>query len=109
MDGGVVGGEDRIMPACFQLFKKESDVPARFCDVDDEMCKAFGIEPDVKMYLYGWYDSIGFLIAVGHELGGESLREKIKEYDYGEGRLTKALAWLEENYSSSAWYERKGF
>jgi hypothetical protein len=95
------------MPVCFQLFKKGSDVPSRFCDIDEEICREFGWTVDEKLYAHGWYDSIGFQIATGKDLGGEELRNRLKEYYDENDELLRILSFLEEHYTSTAWYERK--
>lgn len=87
------------MPNCFTLRKKEVEELSRFNDIDDEMRLHFGAEPDETNYYRGWYDSIGFAIAMGRKLGSQELRDVFK----GIPELLEVIDWLEEHYTSDAW------
>jgi hypothetical protein len=101
------------MPACFQLIDKETGQPAIFQEIDDKMRESFGAPPDDKNYMNGWYDSIGFRLAIGKDWN--AIREEFEsEYrnDINSGvksvypRLISITNWLEDHYSSNAWYTR---
>jgi len=99
------------MPQCFQLFKKGSTEPENLNKVDEELCKLTGDEIDPKYYCRNWFDLIGWNIAVnGLQLGSKELRDKIGQIDTDNGNKmlsTKILPYLEDNYSSVSFYERK--
>jgi hypothetical protein len=86
------------MPNCFTLTRKGAASAARFCDIDDELRTHFGEPPDAEHYLYGWYDSIGLALALGHDWNKQ--RELFAESP----NLLKVIAYLEEHYTSDAWY-----
>lgn len=112
------------MPNCFQLFKRwdtldAADLPAvpvTLAKVDEELCSMLGVAVHPKRYVAGWFDSIGFLIAMGKgKLGTESLRvavhlwyfpidyppldTAIEEYEIAK----RILSHLEQHYTSDAW------
>ena len=90
------------MPNCFQLFKKGQTNVVTLSSVDEELCRMLGKEIDPEYYVAQWVDTIGFMIAMGNELGSEALRNKFT----GE-ILLKCLTYLEENYTSTAFYQHK--
>lgn len=98
------------MPQCFQLCRKGETTPQSFSEIDRIMCEHFGVEVHPKYYLADWYNVIGFVIACGKgELGSQELRDFIvgwapldSEYS---AELLKVLDYLEEHYTSNAWYE----
>lgn len=97
------------MPNFFQLSKKTSAefIPVAFQDIDVELCELLKIPVDKVKYCYGWYDAIGFRIATGKTMG--EIKAEFIEYaneDKGEGYyeiMLKIIAYLDENYTSSAW------
>jgi hypothetical protein len=98
------------MPACFSLRKKDVKELSRFADIDDEMCAAFGIPSDEKKYYMGWYDYIGFKLAVGQSFADiiRQLESDVAEYpeeQFSKDMLAIAL-WLDKYYTSDAWYDR---
>ena len=98
------------MPACFQLIDKETKSPTVLQKIDDEMREHFGVAPDPKDWLAGWYDSIGLRMACGKSYG--QIREEFQGYlrtdDSGERRyyqdLLDVLDYLEERYETSSFY-----
>ena len=84
------------MPACFQLFPKGSNEPARFSDIDNAMREHFGAEPDDKHYYESWYDIEGFSCALG--LTWENMKERKPE-------RAAIIDYLSERYVCSAWAE----
>jgi hypothetical protein len=106
------------MPVTFSLYPRGASVPASLNEVDRLMCEHFGVEPDSKRYLCGWFDSIGFYLALGRTF--ETIRtdyearlekSKIKpelpnDVDFYSSTLA-ILEWLEANYSPTSGHEMK--
>ena len=89
------------MPACFTLCRKGSKEPVQFTTIDEELCAALGKTCDsVKWYL-GWYDIIGFKLAIGKTW--EQIIADLEEYDDKE--LLAVTRWLMEHFDSDAWYQ----
>jgi len=86
------------MPNCFTLRRKGATENSKFSAIDDELRAEFGEPSDAEHYLYGWYDSIGLALALGH--GWEKQREIFRESP----NLLKVITYLEEHYTSDAWY-----
>jgi hypothetical protein len=100
------------MPVCFQLFSKETNQPEKLSLVDDRLCAFLGVTPHEHNYVHGWYDSIGFRLAIGKTFPQirEEFNEKISyeaEYKSVYQNLIRCLDWLEENYSTNSWWEPK--
>lgn len=94
------------MPSCFQLTKKGETEPSKLCKVDEEICAFLGEPVHEKYWSHSWPNAIGFTIAaLGVHLGTEKLRQIIAEYE--DPKLLEILKFLEDNYSSRAWYEVK--
>lgn len=53
------------MPNCFQLTPKGATEPATLAAVDEGICALFGVPVHPVKYIFGWYDSIGFALAMG--------------------------------------------
>ena len=104
------------MPACFQLWKKGENSPSSFQDIDVEICNLFGEEVDPIKYILGWYDAIGFRIAMGKSF--EEIRQeyienirKVGDFDIRNNiwyycQLLQIVNFLEKNYSPNAWFSR---
>lgn len=98
------------MPNCFTLTRKGESKPANLQEIDDEMRQAFGEEPDADRWLWGWYDTIGYGLALG--LDWAQLRKQFAE-DPDESERTNMLRrrrlaviyWLETRYIPNAWAE----
>ena len=95
------------MPNCFQLFRKGSNEPASLQKVDEEICAHLQIPCDPKLWAHGWYNIIGFSIAMGCHLGSQELRDKVARVTDNDPDVVKILTFLECCYSSDAWVERK--
>ena len=104
------------MPNCFALYLKGSNQPEVLQRIDEELCKHFGADVHPKYWLEGWYNCIGFLIAMhGDALDSPALRERVIKWyedyhdaDEREQRLTNQLAildYLKDRYTSQAWVE----
>lgn len=90
------------MPACFQLYKKGSSEPEKFTVIDEEICAMLDVPCDPVKWIYGWYDIIGFKLAIGKTF--EQIVTDLEEYNDVE--LLKITRWLMEHYTSNAWYTR---
>ena len=99
------------MPACFTLTRKGESKPASLQAIDDEMRIEFGEEPDKKRWLWGWYNVVGFGLAMGRDW--TQLREQFAE-DSAEDEesvefccsMLRVIDWLEANFTANAWAER---
>ena len=99
-----------MMPNCFTLTRKGESKPASLQAIDDEMRVAFGEEPDEVRWLWGWYDTIGYGLALGRDW--TQLREQFAE-DPPESKRTNTfrrrmlavIDWLETHYVFNAWAE----
>ena len=90
------------MPACFQLFAKGSDEPARFSVIDDAMRLHFGADPDPAHYYRFWYDIEGFGLAIGKTFAD---MRKADEGSPPEESRRAIIDWLDEHYTSDCWTE----
>lgn len=88
------------MPNCFMLLDKTTGEPVSLQKVDDMMREAFGEPPNEKEWLYRWYDTVGFALAMGR-----SWDETRKHFE-GCENLQRAIDWLEMNFGADAWAER---
>ena len=99
------------MANCFTLTPKGESKPASLQAIDDLMRIEFGEEPDADRWLWGWYDTIGFGLALGRDW--TQLREQYAE-DPAESERTNTfhrqmltvIDWLDEHYTPDAWAER---
>ena len=99
------------MAHCFTLTRKGESKPASLQGIDDEMRIEFGEEPDKKRWLWGWYNVVGFGLAMGRDW--TQLREQFAE-DSAEDEesvefccsMLRVIDWLEANYVPNAWAER---
>ncbi len=92
------------MPNCFTLTRKsDPDAgPVTFAQIDEELCKHLGVECHPKQYYLGWYDGIGYALAIGKNW--DQIRETLREYNYDEEAF-KIVDFLEENFVANAWAE----
>ena len=99
------------MPACFQLFPKESDKASLLQDIDNDLRKAFGAESDPENYYKNWFDIIGFRLAIGLTFDqiliefAKDVTQPLKSYDNHTIELIRITNWLAEHYSPQAWRE----
>ena len=98
------------MAHCFTLTLKGESKPASLPEIDDLMRIEFGEEPDEVQWLWGWYDTIGYGLALGRDW--TQLREQFAE-DPDESERTNLsrrrrlamIDWLETHYVFNAWAE----
>lgn len=100
------------MPAYFQLISKTTQKPVPFAEIDDELCKAMGVEPHDTDFLRSWYDIIGLRLALGRsfeEIQAEFEERKASAADNDNSEfwtdMNKILQYIRENYDSTAWYQ----
>ena len=88
------------MPNCFSLTRKSDPEsgPVPLATIDEEMCVFFNVLPHPRMYYLGWYDMIGFRLAVGH-----TFEEIISD---SSERLKVVAQWLQDNFIPNAWAQR---
>lgn len=98
------------MAAYFQLRRKgEPDSePIDLNALDEQICARYGEKPDAVRYYYGWYDSIGFRLALGDSW--DAIRASLQpdekdneEYRAVLERLREIATWLEEQFEVKAW------
>jgi hypothetical protein len=94
-----------VMPNCFQLFKKGSSQAEVLARVDDAICDHMQLPVHATNYCLGWFDVIGFGIAVGKPLGSPELRAFVANMPQESARLLQILDFLEANYTSNAFVE----
>lgn len=106
------------MPICFQLFDKNTNEAVSLSKLDDILCtEVLKVQPDPKLYggghvkgAFNWFDTIGFMIASGKELGSQELRDHYLASDMwaDEAPLIRSiLDYLEEHYTSNSFYATK--
>lgn len=109
----LVAQYDLLMPSCFQLFSKDNPTDAvSLSKVDEEICSLLNIPVHNRFYGNGevnWFDTIGYMIATSNDLqlGVPELRDKMKDWELDK-RFFQALDYLEENYTSTSFYQTKG-
>jgi hypothetical protein len=69
---------------------------ASFIEVDERMCKHFGVEPDPDLWFRNWENALGLGLAAG---GFENIR---KNYLLDDAEL-EVLDWLEANFTVFNW------
>ena len=94
------------MAAYIQLLSRETGLAESFSDIDEKMCKDFGVEVHARCYFMNWYDMICFRLALGQTY--EEIRKQwlevneACEYD----RELEILDWLEKRYEPKSWFGR---
>lgn len=100
------------MPNCFQLIRKSDEEagPVKLQTIDNEMREHFKQPPSEDKWLAGWYDSIGFRLALGRSLA--DIRADFVNYAVQGGTdqqcyedLIKIVDWLDENFTTNAFVQ----
>lgn len=92
------------MPNCFQLISKSTGLATKFVEIDRDICQHLNVPCDPVHWYMGWYDTIGWLIAVtGLSLGTPEIRARVTNMPQESETLLKVLDYLEEHYTSDAW------
>lgn len=82
------------MAACFSLTKIGETEPAVLQEVDNDMARFFGVEPDPVKWYRNWYNEVGFRLALGWSL--DKITQEYPEW-------VSVCDWLQANYTSDAW------
>ncbi len=93
------------MPNCFHLVRKsDPDAgPVNLAQIDEEICEAVGeLVDEHRRWCRGWYNMIGLYLATGKSF--DEIEEILKD-EGDECSLIPVVAFLRENYTSSAWAE----
>jgi len=100
------------MPVCFQLTRIGEIEPAYLTDVDAELCQQFEIPFSEHTYAYGWYDDIGFKLALGKSW--DELADQYQKYSYTTSQyqehelmMLRMVHYLRQHYVVDAWREHK--
>lgn len=86
------------MPNCFQLISKATNEPAKFAEIDNELCAAFGVEPDAVKFYAGWYDIVGLAAACGKSF--DDMREIFESPE-----ILRVIDYLDARYTTTSWYQ----
>lgn len=106
------------MPVCFDLTPRADPGhgPMMLQDIDKVLCDALGQPCHPKYWLVGWYDYIGFRLAVGStfdKLIAEFQDYLVKDAKSGDESFKKTALllacaiYLRDNFISNAWREAK--
>lgn len=90
------------MPNCFSLTRKGETDATPLTQVDEELCKHLNAPCDPKFWVDGWYNMIGFRLAIGVPLDDEKMTKACED---GGGHLPAILEYLRTNFTSDCWYE----
>lgn len=87
--------------------------PMSLADIDNGIRQFLGLGHDAERYAFGWYDSIGFMLAMGSSWDRVDCmilewinRSKATQAKIEECQLMAISQWLQQNYIVSAWYGR---
>lgn len=99
------------MAGYFQLLNKKTGKPESFSFIDEELCNYFHEPIDPDKYLAGWYDSIGFRVAMGKsltEIRQDFINLMIEDPKHAEGisNLIKILDWIDQHYTTNSWHAK---
>ena len=91
------------MPNAFSLTRKSDPAagPTPLAKIDEEICQMLGVDVDPKLYAFGWYDVIGFRLAMGQSFA--QIKAEVQNYK----PMPQICDWLEENFVPDAWYSPK--
>lgn len=100
------------MPNCFQLTRRDDHTVVFLQAVDAELAQHLDLPFHPKFWVHGWYDCIGFSVAMGKTL--PELIDRYAEWEtkeHGEmweatHALYRIAAYLNEHYTTDAWAER---
>jgi len=94
------------MPNCFSLSRKaEPTKPVRFVEIDAEICKHLDVPCDDVKYYLGWYDFVGWRLAIGKSLGEVKVEVEANVDNPLTPEMLKLVQYLIDNYTSDAWAE----
>ncbi len=110
------------MPNCFQLTRKGEREPTALQAINAELCAAFNEPCNPVDWFHGWYNYIGFCLAMGKTfewLKAECHKFSLEKSTDGSPEANgqhaaywlKMLAiaeWLDEHFTADAWAEIGG-
>lgn len=103
---------------CFKLYSKETNEAVSLNKLDEDICNEV-LNVPVHETKYGggyvegafnWFDTIGFQIASGKDLGSQELRDHYLKSDMWAEEapiVERILNYLEERYRSHSFYQLK--
>lgn len=103
------------MPNCIQLTKHGEQKATPFVVIDQEICTHFNVPCHPKQWHHGWYDFIGFMLAIGKDWAwlhaeckdpypGKQMDAETTAYWQ---HMDDIVTFLEQRYTTAAWYEHK--
>lgn len=105
------------MPNCFQLTRRTALEAGAVTlqQVDKELCEHFQAPCDEKEWYCGWYNYIGFLIAMGkdwdwltddiNKMIAEAKEHNDKPAEDYWSHMQEVRKWLQETFTYEAWVE----
>jgi len=89
------------MPNCFTLTRKSDPAagPVKLTLIDEELCAHLGVEVHPSNWCFGWYDIVGFALAMGKSFA--EIREFCEDYE----DLHPIIDYLDANFTTNAWAE----
>lgn len=87
------------MPVCFRLYAPNSSEPANLAEVDNKICELFNETPHETNWFRGWFNVIGFRLALGDRK--EELMEDFKEHEF----YGKIVEWIFDNFRVESFRE----
>ena len=82
---------------CFIMKNRQTGKNDRFSEIDEQLCEAFGVEPDDKYYHKSWYDTLFYISLEAHTK--EEILKEIDDEDKAE------FSWLLDRYEPKSWKE----
>ena len=88
------------MPNCFQILDKVSGEPVVLQHVDERLCQHFGVPVDPDSWYLGWYDAIGFELAIGWTFA------ELREANADNEEYLAIIDCLDAWYNVNSWASR---
>src|SRR5689334_4899735 len=88
---------EATMPNCFSLTKIGETEPMKLTQIDELICGHLGVKVHPTQWVYGWYDIIGFGLAMG-----KTFDDFIDNPDWSD-RIQEIAKFLKDNFKSDAW------
>lgn len=93
------------MAVCFSLTKRGKTEPVSLNQLDEDVCKMLNKPCDPDKFCRGWYDIIGFRLALGKEWS-EIVELFLPVEDAYDLDMLAICAYLQANYTSNCWSSR---
>lgn len=94
------------MPNCFQLYRKSKPEagPVPLNMIDAELCGFLNEPVHPQWYCFGWFDWIGFLLAMGKDWS--YIRSTVEDWRPRDvPRAIEVIDWFESNFTSDCFVE----